>query len=214
MKKDFENINNRLLNFKTIKESLTIIQRKKPLEAEKFFQKVIKTLTHVNNFVTLNNAKKDIKKILNKHLTDEIKNDSFYQIWINDMGSVCQAFCEFLKEDTISFWLGTKRGCKQFHVDMVPFRLLVTYAGQGTQVLPNFAADREAFFARKSYDEIIKDKKSLKCIKKWDIAIFRGGRNGVIHRTPESALLSKTSLLMRLDTSSFLKDIKRINNVA
>ena len=33
---------------------------------------------------------------------------------------------------------------------MVPFRLLVTYEGQGTELLPNYAADREAFIEGKA----------------------------------------------------------------
>ena len=214
MNEGYNYINEKLLNFRTNKDSLKIIERERPLEAERFFQKVLKTLSYVNDFVTNHNAKKDIKKILNRHLSDEIQKDYFYEIWIDDMSSVCQAFCKFLKEDSISFWLGTKRGCKRFHVDMVPYRLLVTYAGQGTELLPNHAADREAFFAGKSNEEIVKNRLSLKCINKWDIAIFKGGRDGIIHRTPDSALFNKTSLLMRLDESSFLKDIKGINNVA
>ena len=41
-----------------------------------------------------------------------------------------------------------------------------------------------------------------------DIAIFRGGKNGILHRTPNSAL-NHSSILMRLDNSSFLEDIKK-----
>ena len=58
---------------------------------------------------------------------------------------------------------------------MVPFRLLVTYEGQGTELLPNYAADREAFIEGKPNNEIIKDKSARKFINKWDVAIFRGG---------------------------------------
>ena len=37
-------------------------------------------------------------------------------------------------------------------------------------------------------EQIIKDKSAIRYINKWDIAIFRGGENGILHRTPNSAL--------------------------
>ena len=97
---------------------------------------------------------------------------------------------------------------------MVPYRLLVTYAGQGTELLPDFAANRNAFDEGKPNEEIIKDKSALKFINKWDIAIFRGGKKGILHRTPDSALKESSSILMRLDNSSFLEEINKINYVA
>ena len=130
------------------------------------------------------------------------------------MSSLCKIFCKFIGENKISFWIGTKRGCKRYHVDMVPYRLLVTYAGQGTELLPDFAANRYAFDEGKPNEEIIKDKSALKFINKWDIAIFRGGKKGILHRTPDSALKESSSILMRLDNSSFLEEINKINYVS
>ena len=54
-------------------------------------------------------------------------------------------------------------------------------------------------------------KSARKFINKWDIAVFRGGKNGILHRTPDSALQNQSSILMRLDNSSFLEEINRIN---
>ena len=48
---------------------------------------------------------------------------------------------------------------------MVPFRLLVTYAGQGTEVLPDCAVNRNAFQKEKPMKNF-KDKSALKFIKK------------------------------------------------
>ena len=39
-------------------------------------------------------------------------------------------------------------------------------------------------------------------INQWDIAVFRGGPSGLLHRTPDEAL-EKLSILMRLDHESF-----------
>ena len=129
------------------------------------------------------------------------------------MSNICKIFSSFLREDRISFWIGTQRGCKRYHVDMVPYRLLITYSGKGTEILPNYAANREAFQEGKSNQEIIKDKSGLKYLDKWDIAIFRGGKKGILHRTPDSALKNNSSLLIRLDQSKFLEEIRKINNV-
>ena len=126
------------------------------------------------------------------------------------MSNVCKLFCTFLNTNKLSFWLGN-RGCKRYHVDMVPFRLLVTYKGQGTELLPNYAADRDAFIEGKPNNKIIKNKSARKFINKWDIAIFRGGKNGILHRN-DSALKCYSSILMRLDDSSFLEEIKKKGN--
>ena len=97
---------------------------------------------------------------------------------------------------------------------MVPFRLLVTYAGKGTELLPDHAANRKAFEASKSNEEIVLDSSSLEYINKWDIAIFRGGKTGILHRTPESVINGESSILMRIDTPSFLESVYKINEVA
>jgi hypothetical protein len=127
------------------------------------------------------------------------------------MSNICKLFCNFKNDKSISFWLGTQRGCKRYHVDMVPYRLLVTYAGQGTELLPNEGANRKAFIDGKSNKEILKNKSYLSNLNKWDIAIFRGGQEGILHRTPESALKGNSSILMRLDDKSFYNDINKIN---
>ena len=120
------------------------------------------------------------------------------------MAELSKLFCKFLGDDKISFWVGTRRGCKRYHVDMVPFRLLVTYAGQGTEVLPDCAANRNAFFVKeKQIKKFLRDKSALKFINKWDVAVFRGGEDGILHRTPDSALTNSSSVLMRLDNSFF-----------
>jgi len=152
--------------------------------------------------------------MLSDSLSQSIRSDPFYDVWLNDMTNMCKIFCNFILEKKISFWIGTRRGCKRYHVDMVPFRLLVTYTGKGTELLPDYAADRLAFYEGKPNEFIIKDKSALRFLNKWDIAIFRGGKDGILHRTPNSALKSRKSILMRLDDSSFLEEIIKINNVA
>ena len=212
--KDYHNIKQNLLDFKNDYKQLKVINRKIPKNSEFFFNKVFKCLNSVSGFVKYNSSRQDIEELFNRQITKDIKCDPFYSVWIDDMSDLCKLFCKFIGDNKISFWLGTERGCKRYHVDMVPFRLLVTYAGQGTEVLPDYAANRNAFREGQSNKEILKSKSALEYINKWDIAIFRGGEDGILHRTPDSALDSKSSILMRLDASCFLDEIKNINQVA
>ena len=211
---NYHNIRQNLLDIKNEHKQLGIINRKIPKNSEFFFNKVYKCLNSVSGFVKYNSSRQDIEELFNRQITKDIKCDPFYSVWIDDMSDLCKLFCKFIGDNKISFWVGTERGCKRYHVDMVPYRLLVTYAGQGTEILPDHAANKSAFREGKSNKEILKSQSAVEYINKWDIAIFRGGEDGILHRTPDSALESKSSILMRLDAPFFLDEIKNINQVA
>jgi hypothetical protein len=202
-----------LKKFKKSEDQIRVLKRKEPIEAQKFFQKLYQFPFSIFGNVHKNNTKTDIKKLLNYKIPGKLQRDPFYENWLDDMSQTCKLFCSFQEEDNISYWLGSKRGCKRYHVDMVPYRLLVTYAGQGTELLPNKAADRKAFIEGKCNEKIIKDKSALRFIGKWNIALFRGGKKGILHRTPDSASNNNSSILMRLDSSSFLEKINDINHI-
>ncbi len=210
---NFNKVKQNLFDFKNDDKQLKIIARKIPKNSEIFFSKIYKCLNSVSGFVEYSSSRQDIHKFLNKLITKDIKCDPFYKVWLDDMSDLCKLFCKFIGDNKISFWVGTERGCKRYHVDMVPFRLLVTYTGQGTEILPDYAANRNAFREGKSNNDILKSKSAVEYINKWDIAIFRGGEDGILHRTPDSALKSKSSILMRLDYPSLLDEIKNINQV-
>ena len=211
---NYTTINKDLLNFKNKNDNLRIIKRSIPNKSDIFFKMIFQSLSFVSGFISKTNSTKDINKLLENQISEKIKQDPFYDFWLNDMGNICNIFCRFLETDKVSFWLGTKRGCKKYHVDMVPFRLLITYAGKGTELLPDRAANRKAFEESKTNSEIVLDSSSLEYVKKWDIAIFRGGKTGILHRTPESVLNGESSILMRIDTPEFLDSISKINEVA
>ena len=206
-------MSNSFCDFKERKEQVGIVKRKIPSGCQSFFKKFYQTPFSISGFVNQSNIKEDIDDLLNIKIFQDLQFDPFYKYWLIDMSQICKEFCSFLGEDRLSFWLGSERGCKRYHVDMVPFRLLVTYDGQGTELLPNKAANRNAFFEGKSNEKILKNRTKLIYINKWDIAIFRGGKNGILHRTPDSVSNGNYSILMRLDDSSFLKDIIKINNI-
>ena len=80
--------------------------------------------------------------------------------------------------------------------------MLVTYAGRGTEWLPDEAADWKAYSTGEPNEKIIKDSAARQHIGQWDVAIFRGGQYGLLHRTPDEAL-NGPSVLMRLDNKAF-----------
>tara|TARA_B100000579_G_C22673384_1_gene776738 strand:- start:232 stop:873 length:642 start_codon:yes stop_codon:yes gene_type:complete len=203
-----------IIDFRNRKDQIGVLERKVPNGSDSFFQKLYQFPFSVSGKVKKNNAKEDIKTLLKFQIPENIQYDPFYENWLIDMSKICKMFCKMQADSSISFWLGSQRGCKRFHVDMVPFRLLVTYAGKGTELLPNEAADRNAFLKGKSNKQIVKDKTAITYLNIWDISVFRGGYDGILHRTPDSALDGSSSILMRLDNKSFLEEIMKINGAA
>ena len=84
----------------------------------------------------------------------------------------------------------------------------MTYVGQGTEWLPDNFADKIAYKNGEPNEKIIKGILAKQFTGEWDIAVFKGGPEGLLHRTPDSAL-NKNSILMRLDHPEFWKNIQR-----
>lgn len=197
----------KLKNFAKQKEQLGILERNVSNRANIFFRKLMQKQFGVIGRVRKKSLLEDISDILKDEIPVEIQNHPFYKIWLIDMAKISSLFCEMQGTDTICFWLGSKRGCRRYHTDSVPLRLLVTYAGKGTEWLPDEAANRSAFSNGESNEKIVKNKSALQFLKPWDIAVFRGGPDGLLHRTPDAAL-NNPSILMRLDNLSFLEALK------
>ena len=195
-----------LTNFEKYSAQLGIIERSMPDGADEFFKQLMKSHFRFMSEINKDSAFFDIKNILDKDISEDIRNETLYTEWLNDMAEVCRIFCILEKIDTVSFHLGTQRSCRRYHIDNVPRRMLVTYAGKGTEWIPDEAADRKAFKSGEPNEKIIKDKSALQFINPWDVAVFRGGPNGVLHRTPDAAL-NGPSILMKLDHPSFLRNI-------
>ena len=197
-----------LPSFSKNKSYLAIVERKALKGSNIFFKKLILEPFSASGQLSKKSSLSDIQNILDKKVSCSLKNNIFYTNWVKDMSKVCNIFCDIMESNTISFSLGTSRGCTRYHLDNVPIRLLVTYFGQGTEWLPFNAANYKAYFKGQKNESIIKKTTERKFIKTWDIATFRGGTEGILHRTPDSALKSP-SLQMRLDHSSYLKNIEK-----
>ena len=182
------------------------LERKNMSNSVSFFREIMHEPFRVIGKISKKNSSEDIKRILRNIIPLSSQTNFFYKTWVSDMSEICQIFCDTLNSKSVSFCLGTERGCSRYHIDNVPMRLLVTYMGQGTEWLPNEIANRVAFEEGLPNEKIVKDSSKIKSIKTFNVAIFRGGAAGLLHRTPDSAL-KNPSILLRLDHESFWDNI-------
>lgn len=192
-----------LIEFRESTLQLGIFERRQPEGGASFFKNLMKQDFEIKGTINLMNVRNDLRKLLLKIIDPSLRVNDFYNYWLSDMEEVCKTFCYMENTNSLSFWLGTRRGCRRYHVDNVSKRLLVTYAGQGTEWIPNNSADRRAYEAGEPNKNIIRNKNDLNFIDEWSIAIFKGGSDGILHRTPDTAL-NGPSILMRLDHPDFL----------
>ena len=194
-------------NFYKDDSYLNILDREKPYKSNEFFKNFIAEPFELNINIKKVKAFEDIKYHLNKELLKRVQDQIFYYKWIKDMSEICILYSDIINKNSFNFSLKTSRGCKRYHIDNVPVRLLVTYFGKGTEWLPRDACNYSAYYNGESNEKIIKIKNRSKFIKPWSIAIFKGqkfkgGTEAILHRTPNEALNNK-SLLMCLDSESF-----------
>ena len=190
--------------------TMKIVERGSPKGSDLFFKELLTEPFNVSSEISKSNRLKDIESMLNTIIPSKLKNSNFYHLWLKDMANITSVFSEIIKEKSICLALETSRGCKRYHIDNVPMRLLVTYYGRGTEWLPSDAANYDAYYSGKNNKKILINSAKKKFLKKWDIVIFKGqkyksNKKGILHRTPDSAL-NKISLLMRLDSSKYLNN--------
>ncbi len=188
--------------------TMRIVERDTPKGSDLFFKELLTEPFNVSKEIFQSNSLEGIESMLNRIIPSKLKNNNFFYFWLKDMANITTVFSEIIKEKSICLALETSRGCKRYHIDNVPMRLLVTYYGRGTEWLPSDAADYDAYYSGKNNKKILINSAKKKFLKKWDIAIFKGQKHksnerGILHRTPDSAL-NKISLLMRLDSPKYL----------
>ena len=186
---------------------LNILDREMPYNSNKFFKTLMSEPFELNIRIKKENVFEDIEYHLSKQLLERVKDHVFYYRWIKDMSEICILYFNIINKNSLNFSLKTSRGCKRYHIDNVPVRLLVTYYGKGTEWLPRDACNYSAYYNGESNEKIIKIKNKSKFIEPWSVAIFKGqkskgGTKAILHRTPDEAL-NKKSLLMCLDSESF-----------
>ena len=186
---------------------LNILDREKPYKSNQFFKALISEPFELNICIKKESAFEEIKYHLSKKLQKRVQDYVFYYKWIKDMSKICSLYYDLIKQKSLNFSLKTSRGCKRYHIDNVPLRLLVTYYGKGTEWLPRDACNYSAYYNGESNEKIIKLKNKSKFVKPWSIAVFKGQKfegstEAILHRMPNEAL-NKKSLLMCLDSEAF-----------
>ena len=197
-----------LAAFKHQEEQLAILERQPLGGGDEFFKKLSERPLNVIGIVGKKNCVEEILALLEDEISEDLKSSDFYMQWVIDMAGVCNIFCETLATSTVGFCLATQRACQRYHIDNVPLRLLVTYYGRGTEWVPDTAVDRLAYDSGMPNDKILTNNNARKFLNAWDIAIFRGGPDGLLHRTPDAAL-NTPSILLRLDHESFWDTVFR-----
>jgi hypothetical protein len=89
----------------------------------------------------------------------------------------------------------TTNACRRYHYDQVPLRLVATYRGPGTQLVPHEYRDR-ALADQIDYDGPLRE------LPRYSAAIFRGvagNAQGVLHRSPPIEGTDQARLLLCLN---------------
>ena len=130
-----------------------------------------------------------------------------------DIHAICEAFAELVCADELLVSLESPEDatCPRFHVDRVGIRLLVTYAGPGTQVLPHEHCDRswlgDAGHGRIDEETgLMRPGAEIQQFSAFDVVLLKGeawpGADGfgAVHRSPDPG--EQRRVLLRVDMLS------------
>jgi len=128
------------------------------------------------------------------------------RLLVNDLAHLVRLFA-----DAAGAWSVAVRlerldtdACRVFHADFVGIRLLCTYAGPGTQWLPNRSAVRAALGSGDNA-AICPRPDAIRALPRFAVGLFKGDAwpgnrgNGIVHRSPPVAGTGQTRLLACLD---------------
>jgi hypothetical protein len=131
---------------------------------------------------------------------------------LHDITMLVSHFAELTGAESLRLLLATVNTnmCRRFHTDMNDLRLLCTYTGPGTLLLPEEAANRKALGTGGDNDNILRDHEAIIMAGETDVVVLKGAlypkdrTNAAIHRSPTVEETGRTRLLLRIDTNAFL----------
>lgn len=135
---------------------------------------------------------------------------AFYQNIIE----VIRTFQKVVQSDEIGLRIDAvdSDNCSNFHVDLVPLRLVMTLLGPGTQWLANGSVDRLALRERR-FNEICRKGAKVEQVLAGEVLLMKGEGystlegernvgNGFVHRSPPKSSFKEPRLLLRIDEIS------------
>jgi hypothetical protein len=141
----------------------------------------------------------------NSALLEALRQKTDEAALIDDIASLATEFSHRTGASRLAVRLEriTGPGCKYFHVDYVPLRLIVTYQGPGTEYVLDCDADRAALGSGNNR-RIVPDPSRVRQVPQFAAAYFegegRGRGRGVVHRSPRASR-AKPRLILVIDTA-------------
>lgn len=140
-------------------------------------------------------------------LLNEVAPGPFRDAWALDLTQVLAAYVGVFGDEPLRVQLSTIDGrkCPRFHVDSVGVRLLCTYAGPGTEWIPEAAVDRERLRACDAGEAPTRAGGRVEQLACFDVALMKGSawpgnhRVGTVHRSPAVAR-DQRRLVFTVDT--------------
>lgn len=134
-------------------------------------------------------------------------------LWTEDIVHLCEAFADLVQAEDLMISLEgpAEATCPRFHVDRVGIRMLVTYAGPGSEWLAEADVDRrwlgEAGQGLPDEENgVIREGGSARTVEPFSVTLLKGeawpGADGfgAVHRSPDPA--GAPRLLLRVDMLS------------
>lgn len=180
--------------------NLTVWQRKLPLHVAHFAQTLLRLGEPLAESITLDIQTGEVRlPTLATAYRDLAGHDGF----VADVEWLATAFACLLDARRIGIRLRAldKAMCPRFHVDHVPLRLITTYAGAGSEWLPERAMPRHRLGDPTAEPQ---DRRNIKQLLAGEVALFKGKKwagnegAGIIHRSPDVAAESRR-LILTLD---------------
>ncbi|MEO1255010.1 MAG: DUF1826 domain-containing protein [Bacteroidota bacterium] len=131
-----------------------------------------------------------------------VSSESFWQ----DVFMLANDFMVFSKDGLGSLHLQIvdNNACSKFHTDGYPLRLFTTYAGPGTEWLPEEVVDRSALGT--TNERIVKDHRKIQQMNPGDVSILKGeisnhgkATRGIVHKSPEIKQTGEKRIILRID---------------
>lgn len=126
--------------------------------------------------------------------------DAGRALWVEQIQSLLSLFCDLRPEPHerplhLKLGVSERIDCPVFHTDWVSLRLICTYAGVGTEYVPDRSVNRGALCCplatpAQTNAAIVRDTASIRQMAPFEVGLFKGcaypgqGERGIVHRSP------------------------------